>query len=104
MTRSAAPTGERLLTVEEARAIVLAAIPGPTEPESAFLSEARDRVLAEDVMSLTALPPWDNSAMDGYAIRSSDVTGAHEDAPIVLEVIGEVRAGAAPDQTVRRGT
>ena len=95
---------DRLLSVEEAREAVLAAIPGPTETEVAWLSEARGRVLAEDVMSLTALPPWDNSAMDGYAVRASDVSGATEDAPIRLEVIGEVRAGTAAEQAVERGT
>jgi molybdopterin molybdotransferase len=96
--------GDRLLSVEEARAAVLAAIDGPTEPETAFISEARGRILAEDVMSLTALPPWDNSAMDGYAVRAADIAGATDVDPIRLEVIGEVRAGSAPDLEVRRGT
>ena len=78
--------------------------PARPTPEQAFLSEARGRILAEDVMSLTALPPWDNSAMDGYAIRAADVAGATETAPVRLEVIGEVRAGVAPDAAVERGT
>ena len=99
-----ARTADRLLTVEEARAAILAAVPGPTEREIVYLSEARGRVLAEDVMSLTALPPWDNSAMDGYAIRAADVAAATEDAPVRLDVIGEVRAGAAPEAAVERGT
>ena len=85
--------GSRLLSVEEARAAVLAAVPGPTEPEIAYLSEALGRVLAEPVISTTALPPWDNSAMDGYAIRAADVAAATEDAPVRLEVIGEVARG-----------
>jgi molybdopterin molybdotransferase len=96
--------GDRLLTVEEARDAVLAAIAGPTEPEIAYLSEARGRILAEDVISLTALPPWDNSAMDGYAIRAADVAAATDAAPVRLEVVGEVRAGSAPDRDVTRGT
>jgi molybdopterin molybdotransferase len=95
---------DRLLSVEEARERVLAAIPGPTDVEQVFLSEARGRILAEDVMSLTALPPWDNSAMDGYAIRARDVAGATETSPVRLEVIGEVRAGVAPESAVERGT
>ena len=94
---------ERLLSVEEARATVLAAVPGPTDVEIVYLSEARGRVLAEDAMSLTALPPWDNSAMDGYAIRSADVAAATEADPVRLDVIGEVRAGVAPDIGVERG-
>jgi molybdopterin molybdotransferase len=97
-------TADRLLSVEEARAAVLAAVPGATEREIVYLSEARGRVLCEDVMSLTALPPWDNSAMDGYAIRAADVAGATEAAPARLDVIGEVRAGAAPETAVERGT
>jgi len=95
---------DRLLSVEEALERVLAAIPGPTDVEQVFLSEARGRILAEDVMSLTALPPWDNSAMDGYAIRAGDVAGATEEAPVRLEVIGEVRAGVAPEVALERGT
>jgi molybdopterin molybdotransferase len=95
---------DRLLSVEEARDAVLAAIAGPTEPETAYLSEARGRILAENVMSLTALPPWDNSAMDGYAIRAADVASATGSAPARLEVIGEVRAGSAPDIDVTRGS
>jgi molybdopterin molybdotransferase len=96
-------TAERLLTVEEARAAVLAAVTGPVATESAFLSEALGRVVAEPVVARTALPPWDNSAMDGYAVRAADTAGATEDAPIRLEVVGEVRAGAAPDVEVPRG-
>jgi molybdopterin molybdotransferase len=95
---------DRLLSVEEARERILAAIPGPTDVEQVFLSEARGRILAEDVMSLTALPPWDNSAMVGYAIRARDVAGASETSPVRLEVIGEVRAGVAPEAAVERGT
>jgi molybdopterin molybdotransferase len=96
-------TAERLRTVEEARAAVLAAVAGPVATEIAFLSEALDRVVAEPVVARTALPPWDNSAMDGYAVRAADTAGATEDAPIRLEVVGEVRAGAAPDVEVPRG-
>ena len=95
---------DRLLSVEEARAAVLAAITGPTEDEVVYLADAPGRILAEDVMSLTALPPWDNSAMDGYAIRAADVATATETSPVRLEVIGEVRAGRAAEQAVARGS
>jgi molybdopterin molybdotransferase len=96
-------SADRLLSVEEARAMVFAAIDGPTPPETAWLSEARGRVAVGPATSPIALPPWDNSAMDGYAIRTSDVTAATEDAPVRLEVTGEVRAGQAPDHVVVRG-
>jgi molybdopterin molybdotransferase len=100
----AAAAPDRLLSVEEARAAVIAAIPGSTADEVVHLSDALGRVLSEDVMSLTALPPWDNSAMDGYAVRSADVASASETAPVLLRVIGEVRAGSAPDLEVERGS
>lgn len=97
-------THDRLLTVEEALERVFAAIAGPTEPELAWLSEALGRVAAAPVASPIALPPWDNSAMDGYAIRAADIAAASEDRPTTLEVIGEVRAGQSPETAVRRGT
>ena len=101
MTAPSAPAG--LMSVEEARAAVLAAVPGPTETEIAYLSEALGRVLAEPVSSTTALPPWDNSAMDGYAVRAADTARATEDAPVRLDVAGEIRAGIAPTIEVPRG-
>jgi molybdopterin molybdotransferase len=91
---------DRLLGVDEARDAVLAAVPGPTDTEIVYLSEARGRVLAEDVMSLTALPPWDNSAMDGYAIRAANTETGH---PVRLRVVGESRAGHAPERSVEPG-
>ena len=97
-------TLDRLLTVEEARDRVFAAIAGPTGSEVAWLSEALGRVAAEHLSSPIALPPWDNSAMDGYAIRAADTAAAREDAPAELEVIGEVRAGQPPESEVLRGT
>jgi molybdopterin molybdotransferase len=94
---------DRLLSVEEARALVAETVAGPTEAEAGWISDALGRVVAEKVVSPIPLPPWDNSAMDGYAIRAADVAGAGEDAPIRLQVTGEVRAGAAPDRAVGRG-
>ncbi len=91
------------MSVEDARDAVLAAVSGPTATEIVYLSDALGRVLAEPVSSTTALPPWDNSAMDGYAVRTADTTGATEDAPIRLDVAGEVRAGIAPTIEVPRG-
>jgi molybdopterin molybdotransferase len=93
-----------LLSVEEALGAVFAAIAGPTPAEVGWLMEARGRVVAESVTSPIALPPWDNSAMDGYAIRAADVAAATEDEPVRLEVIGEIPAGQPPDVTVERGS
>jgi molybdopterin molybdotransferase len=101
VTASAVPAG--LLSVEDARDAVLAAISGPTDIEVVYLSEALGRVVAEPVSSTTDLPPWDNSAMDGYAVRAADTARATEDEPVKLYVLGEVRAGLAPEVEVSRG-
>ncbi|MDH4142815.1 MAG: molybdopterin molybdenumtransferase MoeA, partial [Chloroflexota bacterium] len=97
-------SGDRLLSVEEARAAVLGAIDSPTPPVRVALTDARGQVAAEAVTSPIDLPPWDNSAMDGYAILAVDVTAATEEDPSRLEVIDEVRAGQAPGRSVRSGT
>ena len=62
------------------------------------LRDALDAVLAEEVRSPLDLPPWDNSAMDGYAVRSADVTG-----PVELDVIESVAAGQFPRKPVGPG-
>ncbi len=100
----ASPTGRPLLTVEEARDQVLAAIPGPTPAETVPLGDALGRVAAATVTARTTLPPWDNSAMDGYAIRAVDVAGASDDDPIRLTVVGEAAAGQAATAAVAPGT
>jgi molybdopterin molybdotransferase len=90
-----------LLPVEAALERVLGSIAGPTPSEIAWLGEALGRVAAESVTSPIDLPPWDNSAMDGYAIRAADVAAAREDRPVRIEVTGEIRAGQPPDVEVR---
>jgi len=86
-----------LLTVETARDAVLEAIGAPLPADVVAVDRALGRVLAEAAAAVTSLPPWDNSAMDGYAIRAGDVRGASEDAPRQLTVVGEVAAGRAWD-------
>ena len=93
-----------VVSVVVVRDRVVAAIPGPLPPETVPVSDALGRVLAEPVISSTALPPWDNSAMDGYAIRSADTVGATESSPVRLRVIGEVAAGATAAVAVEPGT
>jgi molybdopterin molybdotransferase len=93
-----------LLALEEARSRVLAAVSGPLPKEALPVVAARGRVLAEPVIATTDLPPWDNSAMDGYAIQAADVAGADEAAPVRLEVVGESVAGRAPVASVEPGT
>lgn len=64
-----------MITVEEHLARVLAAV-APLPPRPVPLAEALGTVLAEDVPAALAVPPFDNSAMDGYAVRAGDVAGA----------------------------
>ncbi|MET9377842.1 gephyrin-like molybdotransferase Glp [Streptomyces sp. NPDC003035] len=82
-----------LWSVDEHLADILAAV-SPLEPIELQLPEAQGCVLVEDVTVPVALPPFDNSSMDGYAVRVADVAGATEEFPAVLTVIGDVAAGA----------
>ena len=68
----------------------------PLEASRLALGDAHGRVLAEDVTAAVPVPPWTNSAMDGYAVRAEDTTGAGPQTPVVLPVSGDVPAGAAP--------
>ncbi|MFE7756725.1 gephyrin-like molybdotransferase Glp [Streptomyces sp. NPDC057429] len=79
-------------SVDEHLDDILAAV-RPLEPIELQLPDAQGCVLVEDVMVEVALPPFDNSSMDGYAVRISDVEGASEEFPAVLTVVGDVAAG-----------
>ncbi|WP_406401671.1 molybdopterin molybdotransferase MoeA [Streptomyces sp. NBC_00879] len=75
----------------------------PLDPIELQLPDAQGCVLVEDVTVPVALPPFDNSSMDGYAVRTADVAGASEEFPAVLTVIGDVAAGGGPLPTVGPG-
>jgi len=92
-----------LLSVEQARAQMLDGLE-PLGAEDVTLLDALGRVAAAELTSLTTLPPWDNSAMDGFAVVAADIAAATESQPVVLPVTGEVAAGAAPSATVARGS
>ena len=96
-------TMDRLLSVEEARRGVLDAIDGPVGTETIPTTEALGRVLATPVVAAVSLPPWDNSAMDGYAVRAADTAGATDEGPVRLTVTGDVPAGRAATETVQPG-
>lgn len=85
--------------LDEVRAVVLGHC-GPGPIESVLASEAHGLVLATDVVATEPVPPFDNTAVDGYAVRADDV--AH--VPVTLEVIGELAAGAVATSAVREGT
>ena len=92
-----------MLELEEALARVLAAVPAPMS-ESVALSEAAGRVVTEQVRSPVDLPIFDNSAMDGYALRAADVASAKPDWPAHLRLTGKVAAGEVFVGEVTAGT
>ena len=85
----------QMIPLEDYVARVLEAIV-PLASTRVALGEARGRILAEDVSAVVPVPPWTNSAMDGYAVRAAETSGASAQAPVVLPVAGDVPAGAAP--------
>src|SRR3989442_14942004 len=92
-----------MISVEEALERILSYVDVlPAEEKS--LIEALGQVLDEDVTSSFDIPPLDNTAMDGYAVRAADTARASSDAPIVLRVVGEVAAGYMFDGEVAPGT
>lgn len=90
-------------SVEQHRAVVAALVPvQPTEVVP--LAQARGRVLAEDVVAGVSLPSFENSAMDGYAVRAAELAGASEDAPVVLPVAADIPAGRTDVPALEPGT
>lgn len=75
----------------------------PLAVESVGLGEAFGRVLATDIHSPITLPHWDNSAMDGYAVRGVDIAGASAASPITLPVVETIAAGAFPTRALGAG-
>lgn len=82
----------KLIEIEEARRLVLERV-APLGHEPVALREALGRVLAEDVTSADNIPGFDNSAMDGYAVRSRDTEPATPERPTRLDIVDEARAG-----------
>jgi len=93
----------RMISVEEALEKILDYVE-VLEPEQKPVLDCQGQVLAEDVYSTIDIPPLDNSAMDGYALRAEDTRGAGESSAKYLVVVGEVAAGSMPTEEVRRGT
>jgi len=89
-------------SVDDHLADVLA-LAQPLVPLDLQLLDAHGCTLAEDVVAPWDLPPFDNSSMDGYAVRVADVADAGEDAPSSLPVVGDVAAGSTAVSAVRPG-
>jgi molybdopterin molybdotransferase len=95
---TAAKPAQRLMSADDALARILDSVPTLPAVETPLL-DALGLVLAEDIAADRDVPPFRNSAMDGYAVRGDDVASA----PVELRVVGEVAAGGFPDRTVGTG-
>lgn len=88
--------------LEEAIARIIGVV-RPLSPEDVAIEAGIGRVLAEDVSSAVDLPPWRNSAMDGFAVHGSDVAGASKANPVTLRIVDDIPAGAFPARALGKG-
>ena len=89
-------------TVDEHLTAVLGTL-GPLPPLEVNLLDAHGCALAEDIVAWRPLPGFDNSSMDGYAVRSVDVASATPETPVELPVIGDIAAGSGGVYSVNTG-
>lgn len=99
--RAAHPNGP--ISVDEHRAAVRALL-GDAPVRRVPLEQCHGLVLAEDVRAGVALPPFDNSAMDGYAVRAAEVSGASAEHPVALPVAADIPAGRTDIPPLEPGT
>ncbi|MEW6492405.1 MAG: gephyrin-like molybdotransferase Glp [Cyanobacteriota bacterium] len=95
-----------MLPAKEAESIILGLVQPldqQLDTEIVELSSATGRILAAPVTSQLDFPHWDNSAMDGYAVRYADVKSSNPEQPAVLEIVEEIAAGQEPQCTVQAG-
>lgn len=95
-----------MLPASQAQAIILDLVQpldGKRHGEVVTLLTAIDRILAAPVVSQLDFPHWDNSAMDGYAVRYEDVKHSHAKQPVALQIVEEIRAGQAPKREIKPG-
>jgi len=89
-----------MIKVEDALKTILKSVK-TLEAERVKLTDALERVLAEDIRSDSDIPGWDNSAMDGYAVRFLDLRGASRSRPKILQVIKDLKAGDTTKKAVK---
>ncbi|GCL50260.1 molybdopterin biosynthesis protein MoeA [Microcystis aeruginosa NIES-3804] len=92
-----------MYSVKEAESIILTQIQPQQQTEKVSLEAAFGRILAEDISSDLDFPYWDNSAMDGYAVRYEDVKDTKPENPVTLKIIAEIPAGQAPEIIIQPG-
>ena len=95
--------GRGLTEVEDARRTILASVAAPAGESVALGVGALGRVLFEDVVATHPVPAFDNSAMDGFAVRAPDLISAGPKNPVTLRLVGESRAGRPAAATVGEG-
>src|SRR5437016_2364421 len=91
-----------MLSLEEAQTKILAAM-AELGSESIHINRASGRFLSGNIQPSVDLPPFDNSAMDGYAVRADDLARAGKENPVALSMIGKVAAGESFTQEIQRG-
>ena len=91
-----------MISVEEALERILAFV-SRLEPERQPLPDALGQVLAEDAVAGFDIPPFDNTAMDGYAVRAADTVDASDSNPVRLQISGELAAGYLYEGEVAAG-
>lgn len=91
-----------MLSLDEARQRIIDALTVLPAMECLF-TEALGHVLAEPIVANDDLPPWDNSSMDGFAVRAGDLVAATPNSPVRLHVVGDLPAGYAPSGAVETG-
>lgn len=95
-----------MLSVQQAEQIIINSVqPLATERdiEIVDLLGASGRILAQEIISQLDFPHWDNSAMDGYAVRHADIAGCNAENPAILEIIAEIPAGKTPHKSILPG-
>ena len=94
----------KLLSFDEAKQLLKQSFSvKPVGAEQLSISEAHDRVLAQDVVAPLNVPPFNRSTVDGYAVKAADTFGASEDKPISLRFCGHVAIGESPSVVVEKG-
>ena len=91
-----------MISVEAALELILSEIK-PLGMERVNILSALGRVLGENISAGIDNPPWDNSAMDGYALRASDTKGASKERPKILKIIEDLPAGYVAKKTIKKG-
>lgn len=95
-----------MLLVKQTESIILNLVhPLDNQRDVEFIDllAASGRILAKSVTSQLDFPHWDNSAMDGYAVRFADVENCNGEDPAILEIVGEIPAGVEPHITIEKG-